>query len=1254
MKTKFLFLIALILLQTLQVSAQTQNNLVSIPPMYFTPGDAPIPLPTQWPGYFAGSDYIWGYNGQPAQNNHNAMQDAQGNLLFFMVDNHVYDKNGIYINGIISAQEICIVPDPGNCQRYYLFFSDQGENPKPYYSILDMSVTYTYSNGVQRNGEFVTINGTTLFPIAPMIPNFYSWFRLRPGFAASKLRADNSRFVFIHDGSASLYRFKITSTGLQYENTIYTNGTEVSGQRAEVELVQLNSGNYRIACYAHNFGLGNSVFYADLDPNGNLIPGTSKNYYFNHSGTNSIRVFGLEFSPNGNYLYMTHAVNTNHPNPIEYINVATNVATPLIVSNASQFATSQIELGKDGKIYFPFNNRLATLSNPNTPNAINWNYSAITGINYQLSSDVSGPGTISSYTMPDQIDGMNYTDHFFVNTHCCLMNRGYDQANAPFTTATWSPGAGSNPFGSVSGTVRIQNELVIPAGVTITMYNMRFEFAPGAKVVIERGTPNVVGGGKIHMNNSVFTIDPFCDADLMWLGVQVYGHSNQNQGTNPWATTLQGVLTIGSGGKIEHALKGATAARYSVNNTNPYIHGSLVSGYYGGIIVASGASFLNNVYDVELRSYIAPNGADNISKFTTCSFLTTSLLHDPTRVPIYHAYLAGVKGVKFLGNTFRNTNPYYYSYTQQGGGIYCSTGGMAVLRNCNGTNCTTWTPNLFQDLFRGIYATVNNSSAVYIDYNRFINNFQGITLSSVNDAIMLRNEFQVYRSKAPNQTVGTYGISLSNCTRYKVEENTFTEYHVPAISAGGNTYGVLVSNSGDQHNEIYRNTFNNIRVGCQAQGVNGEHFNYGDTDPSNSGLQFLCNTFNSNIYTADLSITSGRIDYNQGWCNQGVDGPAGNKFSHSTFTSQNDISANSGVLVFWYAHHADYWYTPLYYNTNIVMAPGPCNNPQNILYYDSQLSCPTQITGDEGPEGGLLLLAEAEALSEMITEAQNSPSLLADNIDGDLVSDTGVLQDDIAYLKSKRDEIINEYIRVLISDTLAVNPLETVAAFLQNEEGVARKIQLCDVYLALGQYENATTVRNEIVELGGYNNAVRLLDLKIAANENFGAYLSSLNNSMNESSADLAAEIDNSTLSILQEIANDESDPVNAGKALAYLSVALDTIYPLIIEDLYLDIDVKSLSADDSPANQSLLSIYPNPSDRTVISVELKSTDMNSDMESYIEIYSITGKLVSKKYLIKDNTTIQVDTSDLATGVYVVKLFSNNQLIETKKLMIKG
>lgn len=201
MKTKFLFFIVVALLQTMQVSAQSQNNLLSIPPNYFIPGNITMSLPAPggtWflnpsppaPPIYPYNTYIGGYNGQLALHGHNAMQDAQGNLLFFIVDSQIYDRNGWPISGLSGSHDVTIVPDPGNCQRYYLFYTTD----RPFYSILDLSLPHDNFAFTGQIGNLVVIGGDTEFSISPMINMTYTgaWYRARPSFAATKLRPNNS------------------------------------------------------------------------------------------------------------------------------------------------------------------------------------------------------------------------------------------------------------------------------------------------------------------------------------------------------------------------------------------------------------------------------------------------------------------------------------------------------------------------------------------------------------------------------------------------------------------------------------------------------------------------------------------------------------------------------------------------------------------------------------------------------------------------------------------------------------------------------------------------------------------------------------------------------------------------------------------------------------------------------------------------------------------------------------------------------
>nr|MBA2584819.1 hypothetical protein [Bacteroidota bacterium] len=119
-------LLLLVLMLVSITAAFTQNSVWSLPGQYgkFNPNLVLFPLPTPTLNL---PDYLY-YQGQRANFSHNAMQDAQGNLLFFIVDDKIYDRNGFLIDEmkisgikVRGSQEICIVPVPGSCTRYYIF-----------------------------------------------------------------------------------------------------------------------------------------------------------------------------------------------------------------------------------------------------------------------------------------------------------------------------------------------------------------------------------------------------------------------------------------------------------------------------------------------------------------------------------------------------------------------------------------------------------------------------------------------------------------------------------------------------------------------------------------------------------------------------------------------------------------------------------------------------------------------------------------------------------------------------------------------------------------------------------------------------------------------------------------------------------------------------------------------------------------------------------------------------------------------------
>lgn len=179
-----------------------------------------------------------GYDGSPAVHTQNMQLDAQGNVLFFVVDGVVYDKAG-YQLGELKGEgpsniyklrgnaEVVIVPDPNNCSRYYIFASGKASssgisNKFPYYAIVDMST----------NSLVQDANGNTAFFMLDFIPNGITVFQSNSPrvsgitYAASKLITSNISRA--GSSSVTFYRTNITKPCSSTEQSIISQLVVVS------------------------------------------------------------------------------------------------------------------------------------------------------------------------------------------------------------------------------------------------------------------------------------------------------------------------------------------------------------------------------------------------------------------------------------------------------------------------------------------------------------------------------------------------------------------------------------------------------------------------------------------------------------------------------------------------------------------------------------------------------------------------------------------------------------------------------------------------------------------------------------------------------------------------------------------------------------------------------------------------------------------------------------------------------------------
>jgi hypothetical protein len=150
-------------------------------------------------------------------------------------------------------------------------------------------------------------------------------------YAGSMLQetATNSfRYVFVSKNSGDtneqgIVRCKIDGNGIQYDGFIpyQIQNATIYGLRAEMELVQLPNGHFKIAAPYKATGTHNgkdvsaAIYTAELDASGNVYNNQENTLYFYKSTNNQEDpyVHGLEFSPNGDYLYISHIISEFHP-----------------------------------------------------------------------------------------------------------------------------------------------------------------------------------------------------------------------------------------------------------------------------------------------------------------------------------------------------------------------------------------------------------------------------------------------------------------------------------------------------------------------------------------------------------------------------------------------------------------------------------------------------------------------------------------------------------------------------------------------------------------------------------------------------------------------------------------------------------------------------------------------------------------------------------------------------------------------------
>ncbi len=427
---------------------------------------------------------------------------------------------------------------------------------------------------------------------------------------------------------------------------------------------------------------------------------------------------------------------------------------------------------------------------------------------------------------------------------------------------------------TVSWTVgkNLLSDLVLMPGSKLTINN-RVEVGDGRTI-------KIMPGAQLILDKAVLTNN--CVS--LWEGIKLYGNSDYDSGLP------QGKLTLIHGAVIENAYTGIEMIEMDENGLENKSRG-------GGIIYTNKAVFRNNLRAIDIK----PTKGRNPSKFILTEFTLREQPWPGEKMKEF-VRINNNKGLEFVSCTFRNDLPYSkLPVNERGNGITAYNSSLKIYRiHQDSVPFGLSTKPLFYQLKSGIDATTSTPGyAFYTEDVQYKNNFTGAYLSGYSIVEANRCAFDL---SALNNIGSTHkevtGLYLDNCTYYSILDNNFKGGALPGYN--NELAGLVVNNCGEQNNIVAGNSFSNLNYSLLAQNTNRSVDGY-------KGLRLYYNWFNKNEYdiciTTDSTKANNGIAYYQGAIGALPIEPAGNQFSYGKFHRTGDFH-NDGEPVL-YSHYSN-------------------------------------------------------------------------------------------------------------------------------------------------------------------------------------------------------------------------------------------------------------------------------------------------------------------------------------------------------------
>lgn len=281
-----------------------------------------------------------------------SMSDEEGNLLFYSDGFSIFDKNhNLMPNGSISANNaathpIFAIPKPGSDQSYYLIINSNGFAGSFLTWIeIDLTLNGGLGDVVPNVGEILLDNPTgkitavlhsnltDIWVVSHELDsnNFHAWLATESGISIIPIISDIGSDILTSDFESQNGQIKTSHSGNQ--------------------IVVANRGINTVEIF--NFDRGSGILYNPI-----IL-------------ANFFGPYGIEFSPNGRYLYVSQDGLNFQQELIQFdlfftdINDIINSAQ--VIGNPSTFGgAGALQLAPDGKIYIsnPFDFTLGIINEP--------------------------------------------------------------------------------------------------------------------------------------------------------------------------------------------------------------------------------------------------------------------------------------------------------------------------------------------------------------------------------------------------------------------------------------------------------------------------------------------------------------------------------------------------------------------------------------------------------------------------------------------------------------------------------------------------------------------------------------------------------------------------------------------------------------------------------------------------------------------------------------------------------------------------